>query len=44
MSSSSCSRTPFDHLIGRLYEPGEVKSFEGAIGKEISNPIRLLRR
>ena len=33
----------FDHLIGRLYEPGEVRSFP-VIGKEISNPIRLLRR
>jgi phospholipase C len=29
----------FDHLLGRLYEPGEVESFEGVIGKELSNPI-----
>jgi phospholipase C len=28
-----------DNLLGRLYEPGEVKSFEGAIGKKLSNPI-----
>ena len=25
---------------GRLYEPGEVASFEGVIGKELSNPIQ----
>lgn len=29
----------FDHLLGRLYEPGEVPSFEGVIGKKLSNPI-----
>jgi phospholipase C len=29
----------FDHLLGRLYEPGEVASFEGVIGKDLSNPI-----
>lgn len=29
----------FDHLLGRLYEPGEVPSFEGVIGKDLSNPI-----
>ena len=29
----------FDNLLGRLYEPGEVSSFEGVIGKELSNPI-----
>lgn len=29
----------FDHLLGRLYEPGEVKSFEGVIGKDLKNPI-----
>src|ERR1700729_1664154 len=28
-----------DNLLGRLYEPGEVKSFEGVIGKNLSNPI-----
>ena len=29
----------FDNLLGRLYEPGEVASFEGVIGKELSNPV-----
>jgi phospholipase C len=29
----------FDSLLGRLYEPGEVASFEGVLGKELSNPI-----
>ena len=29
----------FDNLLGRLYEPGEVPSFEGVIGKNLSNPI-----
>ena len=29
----------FDHLLGRLYEPGEVESFEGVLGKDLSNPI-----
>ena len=29
----------FDNLLGRLYQPGEVPSFEGVIGKELSNPI-----
>ena len=29
----------FDNLLGRLYEPGEVASFEGVIGKNLSNPI-----
>jgi phospholipase C len=29
----------FDNLLGRLYEPGEVESFEGVIGKGLSNPI-----
>jgi phospholipase C len=24
----------FDNLLGRLYEPGEVASFEGVIGKD----------
>ncbi len=28
-----------DNLLGRLYQPGEVKSFEGVIGKDLSNPI-----
>ena len=25
--------------MGRLYEPGEVASFEGVIGKDLSNPV-----
>ena len=29
----------FDNLLGRLYEPGEVASFDGVLGKELSNPI-----
>ena len=29
----------FDNLLGRLYEPGEVESFEGVLGKELSNLI-----
>ena len=29
----------FDNLLGRLYGPGEVESFEGVIGKDLSNPI-----
>ena len=29
----------FDNLLGRLYEPGEVASFDGVIGKDFSNPI-----
>ena len=29
----------FDNLLGRLYEPGEVESFEGVVGKDLSNPI-----
>ncbi|HVN50589.1 MAG TPA: alkaline phosphatase family protein [Acidimicrobiales bacterium] len=29
----------FDNLLGRLYEPGEVASFEGVLGKDLSNPI-----
>ncbi len=28
-----------DNLLGRLYEPGEVTSFEGVTGKDLSNPI-----
>jgi phospholipase C len=31
----------FDNLLGRLYQPGEVPSFEGVIGRELSNPIPL---
>jgi phospholipase C len=29
----------FDNLLGHLYQPGEVPSFEGVIGKELTNPI-----
>src|SRR5215467_7297593 len=29
----------FDNLLGRLYQPGEVTSFEGVLGKELTNPI-----
>ena len=29
----------FDNLLGYLYEPGEVTSFEGVAGRNLSNPI-----
>jgi len=29
----------FDNLLGRLYEPGEVASFEGVIGRDLTNPV-----
>ncbi len=29
----------FDNLLGRPYQPGEVASFEGVAGKDLSNPI-----
>jgi phospholipase C len=29
----------FDNLLGRLYQPGEVPSFNGVIGQELDNPI-----
>ncbi len=29
----------FDNLLGRLYQPGEVASFEGVTNREFSNPI-----
>jgi phospholipase C len=29
----------FDNMLGALYQPGEVPSFEGVLGKELSNPI-----
>jgi len=29
----------FDNLLGRLHQPGEVKSFEGVIGKDLKNPV-----
>jgi phospholipase C len=28
-----------DNLLGRLYGPGDGKTFEGVIGKDLSNPI-----
>ena len=29
----------FDNLLGRLYQPGEVASFEGVSGLDLSNPV-----
>jgi phospholipase C len=29
----------FDNLLGRLYQPGEVRAFEGVTDKDLSNPI-----
>ncbi|GAA1363035.1 alkaline phosphatase family protein [Catellatospora chokoriensis] len=29
----------FDNLLGYLYEPGEVASFEGVAGRDLANPI-----
>jgi phospholipase C len=29
----------FDNLLGRLYEPGEVASFEGILGRDLSSPV-----
>ena len=34
-----CENRSFDNLLGRLYGPGEVASFEGVIRKNLSNPI-----
>src|SRR4029079_9943970 len=28
-----------DNLLGRLYGPGDGKTFEGGIGKDLRNPI-----
>jgi hypothetical protein len=28
-----------DNLLGRLYGPGDGKTFEGVIGKDLTNPI-----
>ena len=28
-----------DNVLGRLYGPGDGKSFEGVIGKDLTNPI-----
>ena len=30
----------FDNLLGRLYEPGEVASFEGVLGKDCRTRCR----
>jgi phospholipase C len=29
----------FDNLLGRLYQPGEVASFDGVAGRDLSNPV-----
>lgn len=29
----------FDNVLGRLYEPGEVPTFEGVAGKTLTNPV-----
>src|SRR5271165_5452459 len=29
----------FDNLLGRLYQPGEVASFEGVFGRDLANPV-----
>jgi phospholipase C len=29
----------FDNLLGYLYQPGEVPSFDGVLGRQLSNPI-----
>jgi phospholipase C len=29
----------FDNLLGRLYQPGEVASFEGVAALDLSNPV-----
>jgi phospholipase C len=29
----------FDNLLGRLYQPGEVESFEGVLGRVLTNPV-----
>jgi len=29
----------FDNLLGRLHKPGEVETFEGVLGRTLSNPI-----
>jgi phospholipase C len=28
-----------DNMLGRLYGPGDGKTFEGVLGKNLSNPI-----
>jgi phospholipase C len=34
----------FDNLLGFLYRPGEVRSFEGVAGRNLSNPIPAYAR
>jgi len=29
----------FDNLLGRLYQPGDVREFEGVTGNELANPV-----
>jgi phospholipase C len=29
----------FDNLLGYLYKPGEVPSFEGVLGRDLTNPV-----
>jgi phospholipase C len=29
----------FDNLLGRLYEPGEVRAFDGVTGRSLTNPV-----
>ena len=29
----------FDNVLGRLYGPDDGKTFEGVVGKNLSNPI-----
>jgi phospholipase C len=29
----------FDNVLGRLYQPGEVRAFEGVLGRDLSNPV-----
>jgi len=29
----------FDNLLGRLYQPGQVPSFEGVLGRQLTNPV-----
>lgn len=34
----------FDNLLGHLYRPDDGKTFEGVIGKNLSNPIPRVGR
>lgn len=29
----------FDNLLGQLYQPGEIASFDGVLGKHLANPV-----